>query len=114
MGGGDSEEQRNERDDNDDGGCGKKTLQSTNKRLRRMTLDEGTIKEDPGRGMTRMTIKTMPSNRNRDNDDHGTVRVSASASASVSVSEMVDGCLAEMVENNNDAEMGTNVGAVEG
>ncbi len=85
--------------------------------FRRMTPDERTIEEEPGRGRnertplpptTKTTItNTHPGNRNRDGAGHGTVATSVSAFVSGS-------CLAELVENDNDAEMGTNVGAVEG
>jgi hypothetical protein len=74
------------------------TLQSTDKRLRRVTLNEKTIKEEPGRGgnettplltMAMMTIKTLPGNHDSDGGGQGMVR--ASASASLPASATVDG-----------------------
>ena len=77
------------------GWMGEQTLQSTDKRLRRMTPDGRTIEEEPGRGRnertplpttTKTTItKTHPGNRNRDGDGHGTVATSVSAFVSATI-----------------------------
>jgi hypothetical protein len=69
----------------------------------RRSQEEGGNERTPSPTTARITIKTPPCDHNRDANNHGAVRVSMSAS-----------CSAETVENDNDAEMGTNVGAVEG
>ena len=86
-----------------------------------MTPNEGTIEEEPGRGgnertrlltTARTTIKTPPGDHDRDGDgQYGEGICICVCDGGWQASGV---CSAEMVENDNDAETGTNVGAVEG